>query len=341
MPKTLETALKEPFATPVYYFASTETPLLREAAGRVKQALSGAGEADFTRVDGPAPDIGEVIAAAGSISFFGTPRVVEIREISPQAMSDKDAEELAALFGQLENAVLVVTCLYKDKRVQTGKKAKMLLKAAQQEGCGTEMAKPTRKENLDWINRQAEMEQAAFAPGAAQVFLDRAGEDRVLLKTEVQKLAAISGYGTITSELVERYGVWNVEADVFALARFITSGNAPAAFERLQELFDRRHEPIAISAALAGTFTDMLRVRIGTESRHAVGEVFTDMGYTGSEWRLQKAKENSARYTTASLQKCIICLAELDRQLKSSALPDKTILLEAAVGEIIRLGGRR
>lgn len=335
----LNNALKSPFDTPVYYFAGYDETLLRQAANAVLKALDAAGaDGETTRIDGPTPDIGEIIAAAGAISFFGTPRVVYIREASPSAIKDKDADELVEIFGQLENAVLVVTALYKDKRTASSKKAKAIFAAAEKSGVAMEVTPPTRRENLDFINQTAHGLGAAFAPGAAEALLERAGEERALLKSETEKLAAFSGYGEITHELVAKYATHNVEADVFELARLITAGRRSAAQKKLADLLALKHEPIAIAAALSGTYVDMYRVRAGEKARRATSAIFKEMGYKGNDYRLKKAGENARRYSTRQLEAAVILLAGLDRELKSSALPDKSILLEAAVSQLIIIG---
>ncbi len=334
----LAQALKQPFSVPVYYFASTEEALLRAAAAQTRAALLAGDEgAESTRCDGPAPDLGEVIAAAGAISFFGTPRVVELREIQPGPIKDKDAAELAELFTQLENAVLVVTCLYKDKKAATSKKAKLLFEAAEKAGFAAVLNKPTRRENLDWLHELAAAQGAAFAPGAAEELLDRAGDDRPLLENETAKLAAFAGYGSIGKGLVARHGTRNVEADVFVLARAITSGQRGAAQRQLCELLTLQHEPLAIAGALAGSFVDMYRARAGTAARRTPAAIAKDMGYT-NDWRVQKAKEAAARYSTENLRACVQCLAQLDRELKSNPLHNKAALLQAAVAQLMLLG---
>lgn len=336
----LEKALAQPFATPVYYFASTEEPLLREAAAKVRAALLAQDDgAEATRCDGPAPDLGEVIAAAGAISFFGTPRVVELWEIQPQSIKDKDAAELAELFGQLENAVLIVTCLYKDKKTAASKKAKLLFDAADKAGYAAVLNKPTRRENVDFLHRQAAACGARYVSGAAEALLDRAGEDRPLLESETAKLAAMAGYGDITRALVDKYGAINVEADVFQLSRMITAGRRGDAQEKLAELLALRHEPLAIAGALAGSFADMYRVRAGTAAKRTPAAIAKELGYN-NDWRVQKAKESAARYSTPRLRECVLCLARLDRDLKSSALHDKTVLVQAAVAQLLLLGER-
>ncbi|MDL2294885.1 DNA polymerase III subunit delta [Ruminococcaceae bacterium OttesenSCG-928-D13] len=338
----LEQLLAGPLEAPVYYLASTEQDLLREAAARLRRALLAAGgtEDEATRIDGPSPDIGEVVAAAGAVSFFGTRRVVELWEIAPSSIGDKDAAELGELFGEVSSAVLVVSALYKDKKTATSKKAKLLFDAAATAGVALELEKPSRRDNLEFIHAAAQAVGASFAPGAAEALLEAAGESRPLLENETAKLAAICGYGAITKAAVEQYGVHNIEADVFELARAITGGQKAAAFGKLNQLLGLRHEPIAIAAALAGTYVDMLRVSAGVAAKKNVSVIFKEMGYKGNDYRLKKALENARAYTPAGLEGCVRCLAGLDRQLKSSALPDKSILLQAAVGELILLRGR-
>ena len=63
---------------PVYYFYSTERYLVRQAAVRI---LSADSDEDATVLDGAAPEIEGLIMAAGTISFFGTRRVVVLPEV--------------------------------------------------------------------------------------------------------------------------------------------------------------------------------------------------------------------------------------------------------------------
>lgn len=334
--------LQQPYATPVYYFASLKEELAKEQAALVLKEIARAGQdEEVTRLDGPVPDIGAAIAAAGAISFYGTPRVVELRLISPSTMGDKDVEELASLFGMLENAVLVVSAVYKDKKTASSKKAKLLLASAQEYGYGAEVAEPGKNENLLFLAQAAAGLGAEFEPGAAELLLENAGADRVLLKSETEKLAAMCGYGGISKKMVSEYAAHNIEADVFELARLITSRRKAEAFGKLHQLLQLKNEPIAICAALSGTYVDMYRVKCAGEEKVSISTAFSELGYKGSEYRLQKAKENGARYSLGQLEDAVLCLGELDGALKSSALPDKSILLEATVGELLQMGGKR
>ncbi len=73
----------------------------------------------------------------------------------------------------------------------------------------------------------------------------------------------------------------------------------------------------------------------GAQQRRTARQISDEMGYKGNSYRLQKAGENAARYTMEQMEECIVCLFELDAALKSSALPDKSILLQAAMGRLM------
>ena len=90
----------------VYYFYSSERYLVRRAVAAASQLLAAGEDEETTVLDGATPGIEQLIMAAGTISFFGTRRVVVLPEIDPSAYSDKDLDELCETLGSLENAVV-------------------------------------------------------------------------------------------------------------------------------------------------------------------------------------------------------------------------------------------
>ena len=77
---------------PVYYFYSTERYLVRQAVNAAVRVLSADSDEDATVLDGAAPEIEGLIMAAGTISFFGTRRVVALPEVDPGAYGAKDPD---------------------------------------------------------------------------------------------------------------------------------------------------------------------------------------------------------------------------------------------------------
>lgn len=118
--------------------------------------LMQAGDAELTRIEGPAPDIGEAVAAAGTISLFGTKRVVELPGVEPAAMGEKDVEALCDLMQSLENAVMVLTTVFKDDKAKSTKKAKLLISTAAKAGVALEFEKPSPGAVRDFLAARAQ-----------------------------------------------------------------------------------------------------------------------------------------------------------------------------------------
>ncbi len=113
---------------------------------------------------------------------------------------------------------------------------------------------------------RAKAQGATLPDGAATALLERCGEDPFLLENEVDKLCALSGYQTVSASMVAEMGTVSLEADVFEMIRMITAKNATGACKKLQTLLRLQQEPIAITAAMIGSYVDLYRVKLGRQS---------------------------------------------------------------------------
>ena len=129
---------------PVYYFYSTERYLVRQAVNAAVRILSADSDEDATVLDGAAPEIEGLIMAAGTISFFGTRRVVVLPEVDPGAYGTKDLDELCSTLASLENAVVVLGSVFPLERskLKAGKSAQKLIAQCKAIGYVEELAKP-------------------------------------------------------------------------------------------------------------------------------------------------------------------------------------------------------
>ncbi len=173
--------------------------------------------------------------AAGTISFFGTRRVVVLPELDPAAYSDKDLDALCETLSSLENAVVVLGSVFPLERgkLKTGKRAQKLTAACKKLGYAEELAKPKPYELKVMMIERAKAQGATLPEGAATALLERCGEDPFLLENEVDKLCALSGYQTVTAAMVAEMGTVSLEADVFEMTRMITAKNATGACKKI------------------------------------------------------------------------------------------------------------
>lgn len=337
--QALEKAMTKPLDRSVYYFYSTEEYAVRTHALRALQKLQGQeADAELTRIDGAAPSIEEAVAAAGMISLFGSKRIVWLPELEPSAMPDADVAALCDLLQSLENAVVVMATVFRDEKAMGTKKAKQLIAAADTAGAAVLLAKPSVQELQRIVQAQAKEQGAHISAAAAAELTERCGQDPFVLENEVQKLSAACGYGEITSEWIARAATQSVEANAFDMVRLVSAGKLAPAMEKLSQLMDQNEEPVAIAAALAGTFMDMYRVKCAPRG-HTSAAIHKDFGGKGSDYRMRKAGENAARYTRAQLKGILNTLLELDTALKSSS-SDGAVLLETALCGLKTPGGQ-
>ena len=165
---------------PVYYFYSSERYLVRQAVAAVTaitRILTADSDEDATALDGAAPEIEQLIMAAGTISFFGTRRVVVLPEIDPAAYSDKDLEELNSTLSSLENAVVVLGSVFELERskLKTGKRAQKLIAQCKALGYTEELAKPKPFELKMMMIDRAKEQKTTLPDGAAAALLERCG----------------------------------------------------------------------------------------------------------------------------------------------------------------------
>ncbi len=327
---------------PVYYFYSSERYLVRQAVSGLTRLLASGEDEETTILDGATPEIEQLIMAAGTISFFGTRRVVVLPEIDPATYSDKDLDELNDTLASLENAVVVMGSMFDLERnkLKLGKRAQKLIAQAKKLGYAEELAKPKPYELKVMMIERAKEQGATLPEGAASALLERCGEDPFLLENEVDKLCALSGYQTVTASMVAEMGTVSLEADVFEMIRMITAKNATGACKKLQTLLRLQQEPIAITAAMIGSYVDLYRVKLGAAKRKNYSAVFKDFGYKGSDYRLKRSAETASHYTLGQLEACMQVLLDLDKSLKSQPVDDQ-ILLESALCRLALAGSGR
>ena len=277
----------------VYYFYAAEEALVRDTAAKVEHALS-KDDPETTVLSGPTPSVEEIVLAAGTISFFGGKRLVLMPLIRPAAYSDKDLQEFCDTLADTENAVFILTSVMEEQygKIKTGKRDQKLIAACEKLGYCAQVAKPNRASLQEMLRNWAQEMGTSFAPGAEGLLIDRCGEDQFLLHNEVDKLAALADYGTITPDMIRRLGTVTLDADTFDMVKLVTSGQTPKALQKLRVLLALQNDPILITGALIGNYLDIYRAFLARRSRRQLAELAKDFGYGGKwNYRLGNAGE--------------------------------------------------
>lgn len=335
--KELEKCLKAGCA--LYYFYASDEALVHTAAQKTLKYLN-RDDPETTVLDGPTPSVEEIVLAAGTISFFGGKRLVLMPLIRPSTYSDKDLQELCDTLADTENAIFVLTSIIEESygKLRPGKREQKLIASCEKLGYCVQLNRPTGAALQAMARDWAKEAGADFAPGTEAALLARCGEDQFLLKNEVEKLAALANYSTITKEMVSRLGTVTLDADTFDMVKLLTSGQADKAQQKLKTLLALQNEPIMIAGALISNYLDLYRVLLGRRSRRSLGDVAKDFGYKGNwNYRLNSTERTALRFKRAQLEECLHILQRLDTDLKSSKL-DADLLMQKALCELALAG---
>ena len=173
-----------------------------------------------------------------------------------------------------------------------------------------------------------------FAPGAEAALLDRCGDDQFLLQNEIAKLAALSGYTTITTQMIQQLGTVTLDADTFDMVKLVAAGNTRQALAKLQTLLELQNEPILITGALIGNYLDIYRAFLAKKSRRPLADLAKDFKYTGKwNYRLGNADQTAARFQRSQIEESLRILQKLDLDLKGSRL-NAPLLMQKAICEL-------
>lgn len=336
--KELEKRLKSDCA--LYYFYAADEALVHAAAAKAERVLA-RDAAETTVLDGPTPTVEEIILAAGTISFFGGKRLVLMPLVRPSTYSDKDLQELCDTLSSTENAVFVLTTVVAEKygKLVPGKREKKLIETCEKLGYCVQINKPNRNALQALAREWAAELGTSFASGAEGSLLDRCGEDQFLLQNEIQKLAALSNYSTITIDMVQTLGTVTLDADTFDMVKLITDGRTEQALKKLETLLALQIEPILITGALIGNYLDLYRMVLTKRSRRTLADMAKDFGYTGKwNYRLGKLEQTAVRFKKQQLECCLEILQKLDSNLKGGSRLDEDLLMQKALCELVLAG---
>ena len=301
----------------------------------------------FTAFDGSAPDMERLTESCSFCPMFQPFNVILIRDLDPDAVPAADLDAMLKLFAALPSQVIVLISqrtvpVYEVKRGAPVifPKFKKITALCEKEGalCICE------KKNVPALGRQiaerAKRHGSEISRDDAELLAGRCLCDTTLIRSELDKLLACADGGPITREMLDALTVPLPDADVFRLARAVTSGNGAAALHMLADLTARSEETktiLGVRSILSSAFTDLYRAKLGQGCAKQTETVAADFSYPKNrEFAVKNAMRDCAPISLPQLRTCVRILRETDRSCKSSKTPPR-LLLEQAIVRMLRV----
>lgn len=327
-------AVKEGRLHGAYLFEGPEENIKASALAALRKKLlpEGLEELNENLMDNPATDA--LMAAAETLPFLADQRLVVVREhpaLSGRAEAD---EHLCDYIKRVpDTCVMVFLCRGKaDAR-------KKLYKAIQKSGAVVAFNPLTDAELNGWIIRAFASMGKGCSPQTASLLSFTVGNDTALLRTEMEKLAALAGEREeIREEDVRAVSTRSIECTVFEMVDAVVAGQEGRAFGLLRDMLTGGSDRIGILAMLLRQYRLMQHVKIMQYEKKTPQQIKQNLGI--APFAAERCIRQAAAYTGGEVKQAVELCLDTEYRIKSGQLNQEGAL-EAAMLEIFALRHRR
>ncbi|MBQ3566641.1 MAG: DNA polymerase III subunit delta [Oscillospiraceae bacterium] len=324
----------------VYYIYGKDVMTVENASKVIlKKALGKDWKNDYTKTDGKSLDVSSLLDDIEICPMFSDYNAILINDLNAEELS---ADKLSQLTEAIENIPSFTLLIFNitgfdplnGKKSMSGKNKK-LADCIAKHGTVCECGLKTQQQLVKMITDSAVKQGCSISARNAQMLSEYCLMDSMQITNELLTLCSYREGQEIRAEDIETLVSGQIETDSFKLAKAVVSLNSSQAFFLLDNLLNKRNEPVAVLSAISMSFLDLYRARTAMTVNKHVNDIVTDFKYKGREFVVNNAYRDCRRISLENLRKCICTLRDTDRKLKSSPAATHRIVLEKALTEMI------
>lgn len=293
---------------------------------------------DCTKIEGKNIDISSVLDILEMSPMFAEYNAILINDLNAEELS---ADKLQQFTDTVENipdyTVLIINITGFDvkngKRFFSGKNKK-LVDCIAKKGMVCECGLKTMPLIVKSITDTAQKSGCTISKRNAEKLAEYCLLDSMQIRNELEKLCAYRENDEIRMEDIDSLVSRQIETDSFKLAKAVVSMNAGQAFFLLNDLLDKRNEPVAVLSAISMAFLDLYRARAAMTVDKRQNDIINDFKYKGREFAVNNAYRDCRKISLENIRSCICILRDTDKKLKQSSASHK-IILEKALTEML------
>lgn len=332
--KEFNQALKDGRVQGAYLFEGVEENIKTSALAALRKKLlpEGLEELNESLMDNPTTDA--IIAAAETLPFMADKRLVTVRE-HPALTGRGEADDRLCEYVKdvPESCVLVFWCRGKaDAR-------KKLYKAIQKKGGVVSFNPLTDAELNDWIRKTFQKLGKACSMQTASLLSFTVGTDTALLRTEIEKLAALAGNGEqVTDEHVRAVATRSVECTVFEMVDAVVAGQEGKAFGLLRDMLITGSDRIGILAMLLRQYRLLQHVKIMQYEKRSSQQIKQGLGI--APFAAERCIRQAQAYSGGEVRQAVDICLDTEYRVKSGQLNQEGAL-EGAMLKLFALRHQR
>ena len=332
--KEFHQLVKDGKARGAYLFEGPEENIKAAALEALRKAIlpEGLEELNETVMDNPATDA--IIAACETLPFMADKRLIIVRE-HPALTGRADAEEklIAYLPEAPESCVLVFVCRGKaDAR-------KKLYTTLKKQNAIVTFAPLTDAEVNQWIVRTFQSLGKSCSAQVASLLSFTVGSDTALLRTEIEKLAALAGdRDDITENDIHAVATRSTEYNVFQMIDAVVAGQEGKAFSLLRDMLTNGEERLGILAMLLRQFRLMQHIKIMQYEKVPVPAIKQKLGM--APFAADRMMRQAAGYSGGEVKQAVDICLQTEYKVKSGQMNQEGSL-EAAMLQLFAMRRNR
>ena len=230
-----------------------------------------------------------------------------------------------------EHICLVVDC---DSVEFKPDKRTAVYKAMEKYGTLVEFRQAAGADLIPWVKRRFQALGKKIGTAECEHLIFLCGASMTNLVSECEKIAAGTGREEIRMEEVRALASRVLEADVFDLTDCILKGNYTKALVLLRDLFDMKHEPVAVLGAVAKQLQRLYGARLAFEQGKGENYLADLYGFR-STYPAKLLLQSARSCEIAALRRIQMLCLETDLQMKSN-LPDAQRTMELFLMKVAR-----
>lgn len=313
-----------------YLFEGVEENIKAATLTALRKAIlpEGFEELNESLMDSPATDA--IIAACETLPFMADKRLVVVRE-HPALTGRADADDkLIAYIPQVpESTVLVFIAQGKaDAR-------KKLYSAIKKANGIVSFSALTDAELNTWVVKNFSGLGKTCSAQVAALLTFTVGSDTALLRTEIEKLAALTGERDAITEVdVQAVATRSVECTVFELVDAVVAGQQGKAFGLLRDMLTSGSDRLGILAMLLRQFRLMQHIKIMQFEKLSTQDIKQRLGI--APFAAERCMRQASGYSGGQVKRAVRICLDAEYRVKSGQWNQEGAL-EKAMLEIFAL----
>lgn len=297
----------------VYLLYGEEQYLKRQYAKRLRVALVGEDDMNYTRFNVEKPNCKEIIDTCDTLPFFADRRVVIIE--GSGYFKNACPDELSDYIKKMPDYLNII---FVEKEID---KRNKLYKAVSNVGYISEMVIPDEKSLQRWIAQMAKEDGKSFNGNALTAFVTRTCESMDNMKSEYDKLISYIGdRNGINIEDVDEICIERVENRIFDMITAVGMKNQKQAMKLYYDLRTLREAPLKILILMERQFSTLYETRLlmdeGLDANTIAKKLNTKTYF------VSKNIDQAKRYTALELKNAVTDCVDMDEAVKTGAIND-------------------